>query len=87
MEKASEETGILTNNINPFMVAVKILQINRYIYEKFPLSRISIESYQQDLISKVKFLLDLKYICLKSLKASFNKKIYRVIMCLRGLLN
>ena len=61
MEKASEETGILTNNINPFMVAVKILQINRYIYEKFPLSRISIESYQQDLISKVKFLLDWIY--------------------------
>jgi len=25
VEKASEVTGILTNNINPFMVAVKIL--------------------------------------------------------------
>lgn len=35
--------GILVNNINPFMVGVKLLILNKDIMNKFPLSKIRIE--------------------------------------------
>ena len=35
--------GLLINNINPFMVGVKLLMINKDIMERFPLSKIRIE--------------------------------------------
>ena len=51
----------MINNINPFMVAVKILQINHNILGRFPLARIRIEQYQAILIKKIVVLLDNLY--------------------------
>jgi hypothetical protein len=43
VNNAGSEEGVMINNINPFMVAVKILQISREILLRFPLARIRIE--------------------------------------------
>ena len=57
VSRAHKADGIMVCNINPLLVAASILQISDSIKTDFPLAKLRIESYEQELEeTTIKFL-------------------------------